>query len=145
MEHPQFADEPIETTQRYAARKLYARNDIRDPRREIDVFEMYDPSSWWGVEWLRDFLLLEGDQHLRMVEQREIAIDGPFPVNPSGGVIASNPIGATALVRVAEAANQIRGKAGAHQVPKPVRQALASGFGGTFWTVLMLLTKEISN
>jgi acetyl-CoA C-acetyltransferase len=137
-----FGDEPIETTQRYAARKLFARNGIRDPRREIDVFEMYDPSSWWGVEWLRDFLLLAADEHLRMVEQREIAIDGSFPVNPSGGVIASNPIGATALVRVAEAANQVRKAAGQHQVPRHVRQAMASGFGGTFWTVLMLLTEE---
>ena len=103
---------------------------------------MYDPSSWWGVEWLRDFLLLEGDEHLRMVEDGEIAIDGAFPVNPSGGVIASNPIGATALVRIAEAANQVRRNAGEHQVPKVVKQALASGFGGTFWTVLMLLTAE---
>jgi acetyl-CoA C-acetyltransferase len=137
-----FADERIETTQRYAARKLFERCGVRDPRREIDVFEMYDPSSWWGVEWIRDFLLLEGDEHLRMVERGDIAIDGAFPINPSGGVIASNPIGATALIRVAEAANQIRGTAGDHQVPKPVRQALASGFGGTFWTVLMLLTAQ---
>ena len=137
-----FADEPIETTQRYAARKLFARNGINDPRGEIDVFEMYDPSSWWGVEWLRDFLLLQGDEHLKLVEGGDIALDGAFPVNPSGGVIASNPIGATALVRVAEAASQVRGTAGEHQVPRPVRQALASGFGGTFWTVLMLLTRE---
>lgn len=137
-----FGDEPVETTQRYAARKLFARNGISDPRREIDVFEMYDPSSWWGVEWIRDFLLLSGDEHLKMVERREIALDGAFPINPSGGVIASNPIGATALVRVAEAASQVLGRAGEHQVPRPVRRALASGFGGTFWTVLMLLTRE---
>ena len=76
-----------------------------------------------------------------MVENDEIALNGAFPVNPSGGVIASNPIGATALVRVAEAAMQIRGTAGEHQVPKTVRRALASGFGGTLWTVLMLLSK----
>jgi acetyl-CoA C-acetyltransferase len=57
-------------------------------------------------------------------------------------VIASNPIGATALARVAEAALQIRGTAGKHQVPKEVRRALASGFGGTLWSVLMLLSKD---
>ena len=132
------------STMRYAAQRLFERNGILDPRREIDVFEMYDPSCWWGVDWLRDFLLLEGDEHLKMIESGEIALDGSFPVNPSGGVIASNPIGATALIRVAEAANQIRGKAGSHQVRKEVRQALASGFGGTFWTVLFLLSKEIT-
>ncbi len=138
-----FGMEPYLTTHRYAAEKLYKRNKIKDPRKEIDVFEMYDPASWWGLQWLRDFLLLEGDEHLKMVENDEITIDGQFPINPSGGVIASNPIGATAMIRVAEAALQVMGEAGDHQVPKDVKQALASGFGGTMWTVLFLLTKEV--
>ncbi|HNR30051.1 MAG TPA: thiolase family protein [Candidatus Hydrogenedentes bacterium] len=133
---------PEKTTMRVAAERMFTRNGITDPRRDIDVFEMYDPSAWWGLDWLREFLLLEGDEHLKMVENDEIRIDGAFPLNPSGGVQASNPIGATALVRVAEAAMQVRGVAGGHQVPKPVRRALASGFGGTLWTVLMLLSRE---
>ncbi len=130
------------TTQRYAAEKLFARNGITRPREQIDVFEMYDPSAWWGVSWIRDFLLLEGDEHLRMVEQGDIEIEGSFPINPSGGVTATNPIGATAMLRPLEATLQVRGDAGEHQVPKPVNKALASGFGGTLWTVLMLLSKE---
>jgi len=138
-----FGDAPIISSHRYAAEKLYKRCGIKDPRKEIDVFEMYDPSSWWGLDWLKDFLLLEGDEHFKMVENDEITMEGSFPVNPSGGVIASNPIGATAMVRVAEAAMQIMGTAGKHQVPKPVSQALASGFGGTLWTVLFLLTREV--
>ncbi|MCP4690675.1 MAG: thiolase domain-containing protein, partial [Desulfobacterales bacterium] len=109
-----FGTEPYLTSHRYAAQKLFARNGITDPRKEIDMFEMYDPSSWWGVDWLREFLMLEGDEHFKMVENDEIAIDGAFPVNPSGGVIASNPIGATAMIRVAEAALQIMGAAGDH-------------------------------
>ncbi|NLH48705.1 MAG: thiolase family protein [Myxococcales bacterium] len=133
------------TTQRYAAQKLFARNGITDPRRQIDVFEMYDPSSWWGLDWLREFYLLEGDEHLKMIENEEIALDGPYPINPSGGVVATNPIGATAMLRVAEAALQVRGQAGEHQVKKPVRRALASGFGGTLWTVLVLLSKDKPN
>jgi len=137
-----FGQRKIENTHHYAARKLYARNGIQNPLSEIDVFEMYDPSAWWGLDWIREFLALEGDQHLKLVEDKEIMLGGKFPINPSGGVIASNPIGATALVRVAEAADQIRGRCGKHQIQKPVRQALASGFGGTFWTVLMLLTKD---
>jgi acetyl-CoA C-acetyltransferase len=130
------------STQRVAAERLFARNGITDPRREIDVFEMYDPSAWWGLDWLGDFMLCDGDEHLSMVENDDITMEGTIPVNPSGGVQASNPIGATALVRVAEAAMQVRGTAGDHQVPRPVRRALASGFGGTLWTVLMLLSKE---
>jgi len=130
------------TTMRYAAKKLFERNGITNPRKQIDVFEMYDPSSWWGLDWIREFLLLEGDEHLKMVEDEEIAINGSFPINPSGGVVATNPIGATAMIRVAEAALQIRGMAGEHQVKKDVNLALASGFGGTLWTVLVLLSKN---
>ncbi|MBI2566639.1 MAG: thiolase family protein [Candidatus Schekmanbacteria bacterium] len=138
-----FGGLPIRSTMRHAAEEIFARRGIREPRREIDVFEMYDPSSWWGIEWLKEFLLLEGDAHLRMIEDEAIAITGDFPVNPSGGVIASNPIGATALVRVGEAALQVMGEAGAHQVPKAVERALASGFGGTLWTVLFLLSRKL--
>lgn len=137
-----FGDAPFLTSHRYAAQKLYARNGIKDPVEEIDVFEMYDPSSWWGSDWLGEFLLFENDEHLKMIENDDIAMDGKFPINPSGGVIGSNPIGATAMVRVAEAALQVMGEAGTHQVPKKVNQAMASGFGGTMWTVLFLLTSE---
>ncbi len=133
---------PEQTTHRAAAERLFARNGVTDPVRDLDVFEVYDPSAWWGLDWMREFLLLEGDEHLRMVENDEIGPDGKIAINPSGGVMASNPIGATALVRVAEAAMQVRGTAGDHQVPGPVRLALASGFGGTLWTVLMLLSKN---
>ncbi|MEW5733277.1 MAG: hypothetical protein AB1921_00385 [Thermodesulfobacteriota bacterium] len=135
-----FGNEPYLSTMRYCAERLYKRNNIKDPRKEIDLFEMYDPSSWWAVDWIREFLCLSGDAHLKMVENDEIAMDGSFPMNPSGGVIGSNPIGATAMVRVAEAALQIMGEAGEHQVPRKVKQAMASGFGGTMWTVLFLLT-----
>lgn len=134
---------PNETTHAFAAEQLFARNNIDDPLEYFDVFEMYDPSAWWGLDWLRDFFLLEGDAHIRLVEEKEIGIDGKMPVNPSGGVMAANPIGATALVRVAEAARQVRGNAGKHQVPKPVNHALASSFGGTMWTVLFMLEKEL--
>ena len=134
-----------ETTMRHAARALFARNGIEDPVSYFDVFEEYDPSSWWGLDWLREFMLLEGDEHLRMVENDELGIDGRLPFNPSGGVIASNPIGATAMVRVAEAALQVRGDAGGHQIPGEVRHALASGFGGTLWTVLVMLEGELGD
>ncbi len=135
---------PVPMTHRYAAEQLYRRNGIKSPVEYFDVFEMYDPASWWAVDWLRDFFQLKGDEHLKLVENKEIMIGGKIPVNPSGGVIASNPIGATALVRIAEAALQVRGDAGKHQIPTPVNHALASGFGGTMWTVLTMLEKELN-
>ncbi len=136
-------DERDPTTHRVAAERLFERNGIKDPVEYFNVFEMYDPSSWWGLDWLRDFFLLEGDEVLTMVESDDFKIGGKIPVNPSGGVTSANPIGATAMIRVAEAALQVRGDAGGHQVPGEVNHALASGFGGTYWTVLFMLEKNL--
>ncbi|MBI9091101.1 MAG: hypothetical protein JEZ12_17960 [Desulfobacterium sp.] len=135
---------PNETTHRFAARHLYERNGITDPLDYFDVFEMYDPSAWWGADWIRDFFLLEGDAHYRLIEEKEIMRGGKMPINPSGGVLAANPIGATAMVRVAEAAKQVRGNAGPHQIPGTVNHAIASSFGGTMWTILIMLEKELN-
>lgn len=41
--------------------------------------------------------------------------DGALPVNRSGGVNTHNPVFCTGLIRIAEIANQVRGRAGAHQ------------------------------
>ena len=56
---------------------------------------------------------------------------GALPVNPSGGVLATNPIGASGMIRMAEAALQVRGRSeGGHQVDD-VRFALGHAYGGT--------------
>jgi acetyl-CoA C-acetyltransferase len=44
------------------------------------------------------------------------------------------------MLRVWEAALQIRGDAGEHQVPKKVRRALTTAYGGTNWTVMTSLS-----
>ena len=61
-------------------------------------------------------------------------------MNPSGGVLSTNPIGATAMIRVAEAAMQVMGRAGDHQVKPDVQVALATGYGGNAWSDALVLT-----
>lgn len=56
-------------------------------------------------------------------------LDGDLPVNPSGGVLSTNPIGASGMIRFAEAALQVRGTAGGHQVDG-ARLALGHAYGG---------------
>ncbi len=135
---------PWMRTHKFAAEQLFKRNGIKVPIEYFDVFEMYDPATWWAMDWIKDFFGLEGDEHIKLIEAHEIMRGGKMPINLSGGVIGSNPIGATALIRVAEAALQVRGNAGGHQIPTPVNHALASGFGGTMWTVLTMLEKELN-
>jgi len=69
------------------------------------------------------------DEAIARAEAGETALGGRLPVNPSGGVLSSNPIGASGLLRFAEAALQVMGKAGAHQVPG-ARTALGHAYGG---------------
>jgi acetyl-CoA C-acetyltransferase len=47
----------------------------------------------------------------------------------SGGVLCTNAIGASGMVRFAEAAMQVRGDAGEHQVDG-ARKALGHAYGG---------------
>ena len=64
-----------------------------------------------------------------MTVEGATALDGDMPVNPSGGVLATNPIGASGMLRFAEAAMQVRGQAGEHQVDG-ARVALGHAYGG---------------
>src|SRR5690606_15537094 len=57
------------------------------------------------------------------------ALGGALPINPSGGVMASNPIGASGMLRFAEAAMQVRDQAGEHQVDG-ARRAMGHAYGG---------------
>ena len=122
---------------------LYKRNGITNPLEQIDLLEMYDPTVWFHIEFLQHFLMIDGHELLDMIDRGDTARDGKFPVCPSGGVVTTNPIGATALLRVAEAALQVRGDCGDYQVTKDVNTAMASGFGGSYWTGLMLMTKHL--
>ena len=64
----------------------------------------------------------------RWSQRGDTEIGGAFPVNMSGGVLSSNPIGASGLLRFAEAAQQVRGLAGEHQVDG-AKVALAQAYG----------------
>lgn len=64
-----------------------------------------------------------------MVEDGITEMTGSLPVNPSGGVLSSNPIGASGMIRFGEAAMQVMGRAGAHQIDG-ARTAVGHAYGG---------------
>jgi len=88
---------------------------------------MYDPSAYCIPAWMEDFGICGIGEGWKLVEKGAIALESEYPINPSGGTLCTNAIGDTAMMRVAEAALQIRGDAGEHQVTREVKQALASG------------------
>jgi len=130
-------------TQHVACERLYKRNGITKPRKDIDMAEVYEPSNWEEMNLYEHFHFCGKNEGWKLVEKGITEMEGEFPVNPSGGVIATNPIGATPTIRVAEAALQVRGDAGEHQVTKDVKTALASALGGPNWTVLTLLKRSL--
>jgi acetyl-CoA C-acetyltransferase len=121
-----------------ASQVLYEMLGIKDPLKAFDTMELYFPFSFAGVAWIEDLGLAKRGEGARLVWDGATDMGGELPINPSGGVLSSNPIGATGLQRVAECAIQIMGKGDKRQVPD-ARLTLASGFGGCFWTDLMAI------
>ena len=59
------------------------------------------------------------------------ALDGKFPVNPSGGLKSKgHPVGASGVAQVYEIVDQLRENAGERQI-KNARTALAQNMGGS--------------
>ncbi len=111
------------------AADVYRQAGITDPRRQIDCVEMYVPFSWFEPMWLENLGFAEPGDGWRMVEDGATALDGDLPVNMSGGVLSSNPIGASGMLRFAEAAMQVRGRAGEHQIDG-AKLAVGHAYGG---------------
>jgi len=111
------------------ARALYREAGITSPAEEIDVAELYVPFSWFEPMWLENLGFAEAGEGWRMVDEGKTELTGSMPINPSGGVLCTNPIGASGMLRFAEAALQVRGQAGAHQVDG-ASLAMGHAFGG---------------
>lgn len=94
---------------------------------QLDVAEIYVPFSWYEPMWLENLGLAENGW--KAVDEGVTAHDGRLPINPSGGVLSSNPIGASGMIRFAEAARQVRGAAGDHQVDG-AKLAMGHAYGG---------------
>ncbi|MEE2032308.1 thiolase domain-containing protein [Rhodococcus chondri] len=114
---------------RMAAAALWKQAGITDPLTEIDCAEIYVPFSWFEPMWLENLGFVPEGSGWKLTEAGETAIGGQLPVNMSGGVLSSNPIGASGMIRFAEAAIQVMGKAGEHQVDG-ARKALGHAYGG---------------
>ena len=126
---------------KHASRELFAKTGITEPLKQIDVLEMYLPYSYAGLSWIESMGLCGPGEAPRLLWDGVTDMGGELPINPSGGVISCNPIGATGLIRTAEAALQVAGQAKGRQVPD-VNIAMSTGFGGCMWSDLLLYGKK---
>ncbi|ATY10867.1 acetyl-CoA acetyltransferase [Amycolatopsis sp. AA4] len=114
---------------RDAAAALWRDAGIADPLSEVDVAEIYVPFSWFEPMWLENLGFAAEGEGWKITEAGDTAIGGRLPVNPSGGVLSSNPIGASGMLRFSEAAKQVMGRAGDYQVDG-ARVAMGHAYGG---------------
>jgi acetyl-CoA C-acetyltransferase len=138
-----MAEDPTSSTLGYASHLVYKRRGITNPPKEIQAWEVYEPASPAELRWMEEVGICEDYTAWKLFEQNKVGIDKEIPFNPSGGVTATNPIGATPVVRLVEAVLQVRGDAGEHQIPGKIERALATGYGGQGENVIMLLRKSL--
>ena len=123
---------------RLSAEKAYKEAGITNPVKEIRVVELYSAFSSAEAMAYPALGLCKAEDGPRFVERQ--FTDPSLPAfNPSGGPQGANPVSATAMVRIAECALQVRGTAGDRQVDG-VERAVATGQGGAtqFSTVCVL-------
>ncbi|MDY7545265.1 thiolase family protein [Glaciimonas sp. CA11.2] len=109
--------------------RTYKMAGITDPQKQIHVAELYAPFSNTEFHSIESAGLAKIGTSVEQLKEGRYTIGGEIPVNPSGGTLCTNAIAVTAMIRVAEVALQVWGKAGAHQV-KGARVGVASGNGG---------------
>ena len=88
------------------AEDVYKQAGITRPREQIDMAELYVPFSWHEPMWLEAHYLADEGEGWKLTDAGETEITGSMPINCSGGVLSSNPIGASgpAAVRRGRAA-----------------------------------------
>jgi acetyl-CoA C-acetyltransferase len=123
-----------------AANQAYTQAGVKNPREEFDLAEVADATPYQEMLAYEGLGLSPRDEWCQSVTSGFFEKGGKLPVNPSGGALAFNPVFCSGLFRIAEAAQQLRGAAGAYQVSNP-KAALAhasSGFAMQYNTVVAL-------
>ena len=109
-----------------AAKEAYKMANIQNPLKELDLFEIYDAFSFHELMIYEALGLCEKGKGGKFIDEH---FESDLPINKSGGVLSSNPTMANGLIRVAEIATQLMGKAGKRQVEN-AKMGLAHGMNG---------------
>jgi acetyl-CoA acetyltransferase len=85
---------------------------------DLSLAEVYDLSTALELEWYEDIGLCGAGEGAKLVREGATALGGRIPVNVSGGLASfGEAVPAQAIAQVCELTWQLRGTAGARQVP----------------------------
>ena len=115
-------DLSISNSMELAGKMAFDAAGIKEPKNEINIAELFEAYAHEELIFSEALGLAEKGKGSELNSE----IDGDLPINPSGGAQGGNPPCATGLIRIIEAAKQLRGEANGYQV-KGAKKAVASG------------------
>ena len=115
---------------KHAANEAYEMAGVKPA--DIKVVEVHDCFTVAEVIATEDLGFFEPGQGWRAVEEGKTARNGVRPINTSGGLKSKgHPVGASGVGQVLEIWKQLRGEAGARQLPGDPNLGLTHNVGGT--------------
>lgn len=123
-----------------AVTQAYGAAKVEKPVSSFDLAEVSDTTPYQELLAYEALGFAGRDAWARCAKDGTFAAGGRLPVNLSGGALSFNPVFCTGMIRIAEVANQLRGRAGKHQHPTARRGVAhaASGFAMQYNTVVVL-------
>lgn len=101
-----------------SAKEAYAMAGVENPRRDLDVIELYDLVSGLEILAYEELGLCGLGEGGRLVDEGMTEKRGDLPVNPSGGQTACGHVaGVSEISAVCDVTRQLREEAGPIQVP----------------------------
>jgi acetyl-CoA C-acetyltransferase len=111
-------------------------------RGDLDLFEVHDAFSIMTVLSLEASGFAAPGQGTRLGASGAISLRGELPISTLGGLKArGHPVGASGIYQVVEAVRQLRGEAGANQVPG-ARLGMTQNIGGSGATVVTTILES---
>jgi acetyl-CoA acetyltransferase len=127
---------------RHAADVAFAHAGL--DRDDVDVLELYDPFSFEIIRQLEAFRFCLDGEGGPFVEDGHVAITGSHPITTDGGTMSFSHAGTNPqmMQRAIRGVQQIRGTAGALQVPEAHVALCSNGGAGALFTTVLLLGDE---
>ncbi|MEM1113952.1 MAG: thiolase family protein [Pseudomonadota bacterium] len=109
---------------------------------DIDVAQLQDTESGAEVMHMAENGFCEHGEQEHLLANGETRIDGRLPVNTDGGCLANGePIGASGLRQIVENVTQLRGEAGARQVPNDPQLGYTHVYGAPGISAVTILSR----
>ena len=109
-----------------AAQAAYAMAGITDPYTQLDALEITERFAHQELMAYEALGLCRPGKGKVLIENGVTDVDGELPVNVSGGALGADPVCATGLIRVIEAARLLSGEV-CYDGSNEIRRVLAHG------------------